>query len=210
MRIESVELRQVRLQLKAPFTTSFGTTLERSCIIVAVHAEAETGLAECVAFEGPWYSYETATTAWHIMSDYLIHALLGASPAEPEDIWPLFAAVRGHNMAKAALEMACWDLFARLRDVSLSTLLGGTRDSVPVGVSLGIEPSPAALVETVGRYLAQGYRRIKLKIAPGKDAEFVEAVRGAYPDALTRSTRTPPTRWRTSQSSSRWTTATCS
>jgi O-succinylbenzoate synthase len=184
MRIESVELRQVQLQLTAPFTTSFGTTLTRPCIIVAVHAEGETGLGECVAFDGPWYSYETTTTAWHIMADFLVPRLLEADISEPEDVWPLFAPIRGHNMAKAALEMACWDLIARCRGESLSSLLGGTRERVPVGVSVGIQPSSQALVETVGRFLADGYGRIKLKIAPGEDVEFVEAVRAAYPTAV--------------------------
>jgi O-succinylbenzoate synthase len=184
MRIEAVELKQVQMELTAPFTTSFGTTLRRPCIITAVHAEGETGLGECVAFDGPWYSYETTTTAWHVMSDFLVPRLLEADIAEPEDVWPAFASIRGHNMAKAALEMACWDLIARCRGVSLSSLLGGTRDRVPVGVSVGIERSPEELVETVGRFLAQGYGRIKLKIAPGADVEFVVAVRDAYPDAL--------------------------
>jgi o-succinylbenzoate synthase len=184
MKLDAIELRQIRLQLTAPFTTSFGSTLERSCIIVVVHGEGVTGLAECVAFEGPWYSYETAGTAWHIMSDYLIPRLLEADLEEPEDVWEIFGPIRGHNMAKAAIEMACWDLFARARSVSLATLLGGTRDRVSVGVSVGIQPSPAALVDTVGCYLADGYRRIKLKIAPAQDTAFVEAVRKAYPDTL--------------------------
>ncbi len=184
MRIESIELKQVQLELTAPFTTSFGSILQRGCIIVAVRAEGETGIGECVAFDGPWYSYETIGTAWHVMSDFLAPLLLAATVVEPEDVWGAFAAVRGHNMAKAAIEMACWDLFARCRDVSLASLLGGTRSRVPVGVSVGIHSSPDALVETVGRFLAEGYGRIKLKIAPGADVEFVAAVRDAYPTAL--------------------------
>jgi O-succinylbenzoate synthase len=182
--IESVELRQVRLELTAPFTTSFGTTLQRPCIITAVHAEGETGLGECVAFDGPWYSYETVETAWHVMSDFLIPRLLEADIENGEDIWDLFSPVRGHNMAKAALEMACWDLIARRRGVPLAALLGGTREHVPVGVSIGIQASPGALVETVGRFLDDGYRRVKLKIAPGADLEYVSAVRNAYPTAV--------------------------
>lgn len=184
MRIEAVELRQVQLELTAPFTTSFGTTLQRPCIIVAVYAEGATGLGECVAFDGPWYSYETVVTAWHVISDFLAPRLLESTIAEPEDVWPLFAPVRGHNMAKAALEMACWDLIARRRGISLASLLGGTRDRVPVGVSVGIHLSPDALVDVVGRFLSDGYRRIKLKIAPGADLEFVAAVRAAYPEAM--------------------------
>jgi o-succinylbenzoate synthase len=184
VKIESIELRLVRMELTAPFTTSFGTTVHRPCIIVAVHADGATGLGECVAFDGPWYSYETIDTAWHIMSGFLAPRLLEASITEPEDVWPLFSTVRGHNMAKAALEMACWDLIARTRGISLAALLGGTRDRVPVGVSIGIQPSPDALVETVGRYIAAGYGRMKLKIAPGADRAYVEATRTAYPDAM--------------------------
>jgi O-succinylbenzoate synthase len=184
MKIEAIELRQIRLRLTAPFATSFGTTLDRSCIVVAVHGEGVTGLAECVAFEGPWYSYETLGTAWHVMADYLVPRLLGLDLDEPTDVWTALGPVRGHNMAKAALEMACWDLVARARGVPLSNLLGATRDRVPVGVSVGIQSSPEALVEVVGGFLADGYRRIKLKIAPGRDIAFVAAVRNAYPDAL--------------------------
>jgi O-succinylbenzoate synthase len=184
MKIEAIELRQIRLRLTAPFTTSFGTTLERSCIVVAVHGEGITGLGECVAFEGPWYSYETIGTAWHIMTEYLIPRLLGADVDDPADVWTILGLIRGHNMAKAALEMACWDLAARARGTSLADLLGGTRDRVSVGVSVGIQSSPATLVDVVGSFLAQGYRRIKIKIAPGQDVDFVEAVRNADPDAL--------------------------
>lgn len=184
MRVESVELRQYALSLTAPFTTSFGTQLERSCLIVAVHADGLRGYGECVAFDGPWYSYETLGTVWHLMPEFLIPRLLEAGWDDPAEVWDLFAGVRGHNMAKAALEMACWDLAARARSVSLSRLLGGERERVPVGVSIGIQSSPAALVETVGRYLDDGYRRMKLKIAPGADIQYVGAVRQAYPDAL--------------------------
>lgn len=183
MKVEHIHLRQLRLRLSSPFTTSFGTIIERPCIIVEVEAGGVSGLAECVAFEAPWYSYETVTTAWHVMLDYLIPTLIGQEIDGPEAIWHLFGKVRGHNMAKAALEMACWDLIARSRGMSLSTLLGGTRDRVPVGVSVGIQPTPQDLVDTVGRYLADGYARIKLKIAPSEDIAFVAAVREAFPRA---------------------------
>lgn len=177
-------MRQTALRLTAPFTTSFGTTLERPCIVVAVEGEGVIGLAECVAFDGPWYSYETVETAWHVLRDFLVPRLLGTEVSHPDEVWDLFGPIRGHNMAKAALEMACWDLAARVAGVSLSALLGGTRDRVPVGVSVGIQETPGALVETVGRYVEDGYRRIKLKIAPGADLAYVSAVREAFADAL--------------------------
>jgi O-succinylbenzoate synthase len=188
--IERIELRQYRLSLVSPFTTSFGTSTDRSCLIVTVHGEGITGLGECVAMDGPWYSYETLGTAWHIMPEFLIPLLLGQRIADPETVWDLLASIRGHNMAKAALEMACWDLIARARGVSLSELLSGdmhrgmSLPRVAVGVSVGIQATPKALVEAVGGYLADGYRRVKLKIAPGHDEVDVAAVRATYPDIL--------------------------
>jgi O-succinylbenzoate synthase len=184
LRVEAVELADVLLRLKAPFVTSFGATTERTCTIVTVHAGGLAGLGECVAFEGPWYSYETLRTARHVMVDFLIPRILDVDLFGPEEVWDLFAPIRGHNMAKAAIEMACWDLFAKARQVSLSSLLGGERHCVPVGVSIGIQPSPEDLVATAGRYLAEGYRRLKLKIAPKKDVSSVKAVRKEYPDAV--------------------------
>ena len=186
MKIESIELRRIALSLVSPFTTSFGTETERPCIIVAVHAEGLTGYGECVAGDGPWYSYETVDTAWHVLRDYLAPRLLDAGLDDPMAVWDLFAPVRGHNMAKATLEMACWDLAARRDGLSLRALLGGERDRVAVGVSVGIQASPSALVETVARYVADGYARVKLKIAPGRDEAYVAAVRVAFLDTLTQ------------------------
>lgn len=181
MKLEQVELRHITMPLQSPFTTSFGTEVERPCIIVTVHAGGLTGYGECVAGDGPWYSYETIGTAWHVLSEFLVPMVLGASWEQPDDVWPLFAHVRGHNMAKAALEMACWDLAAKAAGLPLSHLLGGERDRVEVGVSVGIQQSPEALVETVDGYVADGYRRVKLKIAPGQDRAYVRAVRAKYP-----------------------------
>ncbi len=184
MKIESIELRQITLPLVSPFTTSFGTQSDRPCVIVSVHAEGVTGYGECVAGDGPWYSYETVATAWHVLEEFLTPRLLGFDLDDPTAVWDLFAPIRGHNMAKAALEMACWDLAAKTRGVSLRDLLGGARDRVAVGVSVGIQASPAALVDTVRRYVDDGYARIKLKIAPGHDEAYVTAVRAAFPDTL--------------------------
>lgn len=182
MKIESVELRQIRLPLKDAFTTSFGTETNRPCIIVTVQSDGLVGYGECVAGDGPWYSYETIGTAWQVMTEFLIPGLLGAPADDPDAVWAMFSRVRGHNMAKAALEMACWDLAAKARGVPLARLLGGERDRVDVGVSVGIQESPQALVRTVDAYLSDGYRRVKLKIEPGRDLDFVKPVRAAYPD----------------------------
>jgi o-succinylbenzoate synthase len=184
MRIDTAELRLIELPLLAPFTTSFGTQNVRSCLIVSLHADGVSGYGECVAMEGPWYSYETVGTAELVMREYLLPKLLGIDIADPRDIWDVFASVRGHNMAKAGLEMAAWDLFARIQDQPLAQVLGGTRDRVAVGVSVGIQSSPEALAETVGGFVEAGYRRIKLKIAPEQDVDYVNAVRAAFPTTL--------------------------
>ncbi len=184
LRVERVELRQIRLPLVSTFTTSFGSENDRPCIIVTVGAGGVEGIGECVVADGPFYSYETLGTAWPILRDHLVPRLLGADIADPTTVWSLFKQIRGHNMAKASLEMACWDLAARARAIPLRDLLGGTRDAVPVGVSVGLQGSPDALVATVGRYLADGYRRVKLKIEPGRDIAFVAAVRATFPEAV--------------------------
>lgn len=183
MKIERIELRRITLPLASRFKTSTSIQYERSCLIVMVHAQGIAGYAECVAGMGPWYTYETIDTAWLMLRDVLAPRLLEADVQNPATIGGVFAPVRGHPMAKAALEMACWDLIARLNSLPLARLLGGAYERVPVGVSIGLHDSPAELVETVERYLAEGYRRIKLKIAPGQDQAFIAAVRHAEPTA---------------------------
>lgn len=182
MRIERVTMFQVRMSLLAPFETSFGVEHDRECIIVRLDGEGAIGWGECVASLGPWYSYETITTAWHILADFLIPAVLGVDLSGPEEVAERFGRVRGHPMAKAGLEMAAWDLAAMQANVSLATLLGGTRDRVAVGVSIGIQPSLERLLERVGEYVAQGYARVKIKIKPGWDVDVTRAVRAAFPD----------------------------
>jgi O-succinylbenzoate synthase len=184
MRIDRIELRLVKMQLVAPFETSFGVELDEEHIIVRVDAEGLVGWGECVASHDPFYSYETNQTAWHILHDYLVPSVLKQDIADIDDAVGRWERIRGHNMAKAGLESALWDLFAKAKGVSLSKLLGGTRERIPVGVSVGIQASPAALVERVGRYLREGYARIKLKIAPERDVKFVTAVREAFPKIL--------------------------
>jgi O-succinylbenzoate synthase len=184
MRIERIELRHFNMPLVAPFETSFGVETEEEHIIVRVDSEAVTGWGECVAMATPFYSYETTQTAWHILRDFLIPNVLGQNIASVDDAIARCARVRGHNMAKAGLESALWDLFAKARGVSLSKILGGTRDKIAVGVSIGIQASPEKLVERVAGYLGEGYKRIKIKIAPGRDIEFARAVRKAYPNIL--------------------------
>ena len=181
MRIDRIEMRHVKLVLIAPFVTSMGVEYDEEHIIVRVDAEGVTGWGESVAEGTPFYSYETVQTAWHILRDFLIPSVLGKDIASIDDAIALGARVRGHRMAKAGLEAALWDAFAKAEGKSLSTLLGGTRKRIDVGVSIGIQPSPADLVRKVDGYLGEGYRRIKIKIAPGSDLALVEAIRRKHP-----------------------------
>ncbi|MEJ2305298.1 MAG: o-succinylbenzoate synthase, partial [Anaerolineales bacterium] len=141
-----------------------------------------TGYGECVADRDPGYSYETSGTAWHILEDFLIPAVLEADLDGPLDFQRRVSHVRGHPMAKAGLEMALWDLQGKLEGRSLRQLLGGQRQRVDVGVSVGIQSSPQALVQTVEAYLQKGYRRVKIKIKPGRDVAETRAVRHSFPD----------------------------
>ena len=181
MIIDRITLHHLRMPLVAPFETSFGRITDRDCILTQVQSEGLTGYGECVADRDPGYAYETSGTAWHILHDFLIPAILGQDIPGPADFQRRVAQVRGHPMAKAGLELALWDLMGKREGKSLRELLGGTRDRVDVGVSVGLQASSAALVETVGRYLAQGYGRIKIKIKPGRDVADAEAVRRAFP-----------------------------
>jgi len=183
MRIERVELREVRLPLVHPFETSFGRETEQRVIVVKVQGAGVTGYGESAAGIGPWYSYETVETCWHVQRDFLIPRLLGREIQDPDELCELSAPVRGHNMAKTGVEEAVWDLCAKATDAPLSRLLGGTRDRIESGVSVGIQPSVGALIDRIAGFLDQGYLRIKIKIRPGWDVDVVDAVRQAFPDA---------------------------
>ncbi|MFQ6117938.1 MAG: o-succinylbenzoate synthase, partial [Candidatus Bipolaricaulia bacterium] len=140
MRIERAELRLIELKLAEPFETSFGKEINKRAIIVALFGDGAVGWGECVAGEGPWYSYETVETAWHILEEFLIPLILGEE-LEAGAVWGRLGPVRGHPMAKAALEMAAWDLEAKLRGVPLAALLGGAKERIESGVSIGIKES---------------------------------------------------------------------
>jgi O-succinylbenzoate synthase len=182
--ISNIEMRTVRLPLHEPFEASFGRIDSRLIFLVTVSAEDETGWGEVVAFEEPLYSYETVITAQHVIRDFLAPAMLSRPVTDLADLSARFNSFRGHNMAKAGLELAYLDLIARTKRQSLSALIGGTRTEVPVGVSLGIQPSVDLLLERVDRHLAMGYQRIKLKIKPESDIEFVREVRRRHPNIV--------------------------
>jgi O-succinylbenzoate synthase len=184
MRLESLTLTHLRMPLVAAFETSFGRITHRDCILVTLRSEGLTGYGECVADRDPGYCYETTGTAWHILKDFIAPLILGQDVLDAEDFQRRVEGIRGHNLAKAGVEMAVWDLLGKRAGKSLRELLGGERMKVDVGVSVGLQASPEKLVEAAAEYVAQGYRRVKIKIKPGRDAADTAAVRAAFPNLL--------------------------
>lgn len=182
MRLRQVELSHIRLPLVHPFETSFGRETVRDLIIVKARADGLTGYGESASMAEPFYNYETTETCWHIQRDFLVPWILKQDIADAKELIALFAPVRGHNMAKTGLEQAWWDLQAKAEGQPLARLLGGKRDRIESGVSIGIQESVEHLLERIGRFLEEGYRRIKIKIKPGWDVEVVKAVRQTYPE----------------------------
>lgn len=182
MKIEYVEMRLLKLRLKEPFSSAAGGLQDRECLVLSVTGEGLTGWGECAAWHTPSYSAETTHTAWHVLQDFLIPAVLGRDIGDIASLLRCYAWVRGHTMAKAALEMAGWDLLGQAREQSLAALLGGVRERVEVGVAIGLQPSPESLVARIRLYLAEGYRRVKVKISPGRDEAYLGAVRQALPE----------------------------
>ena len=182
MRIERVSLYHLRMELKHAFETSFERITHRDCILVEIETEGLLGYGECVADRNPGYSYENVGTAWHVMQHYLVPALWGVEIDHPADFQNFASRVRGHNMAKAGVEMALWDAFGKHQGKSLLELLGGNRSKVEVGVSIGIQSSPEELVAVAAGYLELGYQRVKIKIKPGVDVNETQAMRAAFPD----------------------------
>jgi O-succinylbenzoate synthase len=181
MKIDAIYLRELRIPLVKPFVTSFGPTTDRRILLVEIKSEGLTGWGECVAGEHPYYSYETIDTAWMMITAELGPALATADIAHSGKVPSIFKQVRGHRMAKAALENAVWDLEAQMRGVSLAELLGGTREVINCGVSIGIKPSIEDLLEDIEKELAAGYQRIKVKCKPGWDIEVFAAIRNRFP-----------------------------
>jgi o-succinylbenzoate synthase len=182
VRIDRIELRLLRLPLVRFFETSFGRVHERTFVLVTVEDAGAIGIGECVADGNPYYSAETTTTAWHIISEFIAPLVLGRTFEHPCEVLNALAPIRGHHMAKAAVEMAAWDLAARQRGVSLASLLGGSRTAIESGVSIGIQDSLDELVDRVAIERAAGYRRVKIKIKPGWDLEPVARIRDAFGD----------------------------
>jgi O-succinylbenzoate synthase len=182
MKIDSVTLHHLSMPLVSPFETSFGRTIDRECILISIQSEGLTGFGECATERDPGYSYETTGTAWHILKDFIAPLFLGQDIGDANDFQARVLHIRGHQLAKAGMEMALWDLRGKHERRSLREMLGGLLPRVQVGVSVGLQSSPENLVESVRKYLETGYRRIKIKIKPGRDVGDASAVRLAFPD----------------------------
>jgi O-succinylbenzoate synthase len=182
MVIEQIELYAVQLPLKSHFETSTGRAYNRDTILVRVQADGVEGWGESPIEDGPWYSPETLETAWHVQRDFLVPLLLGQEIGSADQASGRMGRVRGHNMAKTGLEEALWDLEGRQKGLSVSQLLGGTRQRIESGVSIGIQDTVEELIDQIEGFLELGYRRIKIKIKPGWDVAVVETLRARWPD----------------------------
>jgi O-succinylbenzoate synthase len=182
--ISRIELREIRMRLLHPFETSFGVTHDRRIVLVKVSDGSLEGYGEVTAGEGPFYCHETVDTAWYILSEFIIPRVLGKEIGKPDEYAAFVAGIRGHNMAKGGLEAALWDLEARRQGVPLWKLLGGSREEIECGVSIGIQPTIERLLQVIQKEVNDGYRRIKIKIKPGWDVEVVRQVRAAFPRIL--------------------------
>jgi len=181
LRIDAIHLREINMPLAYPFETSFGLTTERRILLIEIESDGLVAWGECVAGEHPYFSNETIDTAWIITETELAPRLLDAELSGGGSCPQLFRQVRGHRMAKAAIENAVWDLEAQIEKVSLAELLGGTRSVISCGVSIGIQPSVEQLMDKIAAELDAGYQRIKLKCKPGWDTGIFEVVRARWP-----------------------------
>jgi len=182
MKIEHIKLHHIKMPLVSPFTTSTGTDCDVEHIIVRIDAEGLTGWGECVSERVPFYSGETVKSSWHILQDFLIPSIIGKKFTTIDQALARYANVRGNRMAKAGLEAALWDVFAKAQNISLAKLLGGEKKEIAVGASIGLQPSISELLKKIEACLTEGYQRVKIKIEPGSDIVLVDAVRKKFPD----------------------------
>lgn len=180
--IEEIVVRIPKLALRAPFTTSGWTTTHKTPLIVELRGGGISGWGEGAVPNAPFYNHETPQTALHVLTEFAIPMFIKEKPANPEALGTLLSRIQRNGFARAALEMAYWDWTAKAQGVPLYRLLGGTRSTIPVGVSIGIQKSTSELCEQVARFVAQGYQRIKIKVAPGKDLALVEAIYKEFPN----------------------------
>lgn len=183
MKIEAIDLYEVQATLRHPFETSFGRRQQLRKMLVVIHSEGVEGYGECTAHDEPGYSYETVDTAWYVLEQHAIPKIIGQNVATPAELLQRLSAIRGHNMAVAALESAFWDAQAKQAKLPLWQFLGGIKRPIAVGASIGIQKSIEATVEQARSHHAQGYKRLKFKIKPQWDVAPMRAVREALPEA---------------------------
>ncbi|MFA1820344.1 o-succinylbenzoate synthase [Virgibacillus oceani] len=183
MLIKQLKLHKLNMQLIDPFTTSFGTIQDKAFYVTeAIDDNGNRGFGESVAFSTPWYSEETVNTNLHVMEDFLIPILQENNINHPDDVSVLFKPIKRNNMAKSALEGSIWDLYAKSKNIPLAQAIGGTKSEIDVGISIGIQPTVTDLLKTVDHYIQEGYKRIKIKIKPGWDIDYLREVRKHFPD----------------------------
>jgi O-succinylbenzoate synthase len=182
MKLESLTLHHIRIPLVSPFETSFGRIDHKECLLLALQTEDFIGYGESAVEHDPGYNYETTNTAWHILKDFIAPLILGKEIGSATDFQTRVGGIRGHHLAKAGVEMAIWDLLGKRENKSIREMVGGVRDKVAVGVSIGIQESASALVHAAEQYRKQGYGRLKIKIKPGRDVDDTLAIRKAFPE----------------------------
>ena len=181
--IKEVMIRHLKMQLNSPFSTSFGTITDKEFLLLEVKDElGRIGWGESVAFVAPWYTEETLKTTWHMLEDFLIPLILNKEIKHPDEVGRLFATVRKNYMAKSAIEGAVWDLYAQSKNQSLTEALGGNKDKIEVGISIGIQPTIEQQIAVVNQAIKDGYKRIKVKIKPGWDVNVIRALREEFPN----------------------------
>ncbi|SMQ81434.1 O-succinylbenzoate synthase [Bacillus sp. OV166] len=183
MRLREVKLRHVRMKMKFPFSTSFGTFEDKEFILLEAKDEnGESGWGESVAFHSPWYNEETVKTNWHMLEDFMIPKLLNTDIEHPDEVSEILSGIRKNNMAKSTIEGAVWDLFAKQKGIPLAVALGGEKKEIDVGISIGIQDTVLDLVQLIEEHVNEGYKRIKVKIKPGWDVEVLREVRKHFPN----------------------------
>lgn len=185
MKITQARMFKIDLPLRNPFEVSFGVIkFKRTIILELTDSDGNQGYAECSAFDVPFYNEEFRDGAWDLLEKQLLPQVVGKEIDHPDDMYELFNYVRRNNMSKSCVNCALWDLYAKEQGLPLYKAVGGNKEKVEVGVSIGVQSSPAKLVEVVRGYLKTGYHRIKMKIKPGADYEYIKAVRDEFPDAV--------------------------
>ncbi|MBY9001681.1 MAG: o-succinylbenzoate synthase [Candidatus Heimdallarchaeota archaeon] len=184
MKVDTVELYHVKMELRNPFRTSFGETKNREILITRVTSKGFEGYGECVAEKGPWYSSETVDSCQAIISNFIAPWLKETDLEHPSDFQQLVQQIKGNQMAKACIEDALWVLYGQIHNKSVQELIGGVKETIPSGISLGIQQSVDILIDKIGKALERKYQRIKIKIEPGWDVDIVKAIRDVYPKIL--------------------------